>query len=147
MIPLAPGPDVVRPPWMDKVQFVRCDDLAAPRGYSHGTVVSSGRLLFVAGQIGWDRECRVVGPDLAGQFAQALDNFMAVVRAAGGSAQGLCQMTVYVTDRQEYLAHTGEIGAAWRRIIGREYPAMALVEVKALLEPAAKVEIQGVVSL
>jgi enamine deaminase RidA (YjgF/YER057c/UK114 family) len=123
-------------------------ELSRPKGYAHGVVVpAGGRLLFVAGQIAWDRDEKIVSEELAAQFEQALANFMAVVRAAGGTADGLASMTVFVTDKAEYLAQVRPIGAAWRRQVGRVFPAMALVQVAALLEPGAKVEIQGVAAL
>lgn len=123
-------------------------ELARPKGYSHGVAVTSGcPLLFVAGQVGWDRNEKIVSDGFAAQFDQALANFMAVVHGAGGTAEGLVSMTVYVTAKDEYLAQTREVGAAWRRHVGRVYPAMALVQVAALVEAGAKVEIQGVVAL
>ena len=117
----------------------------APRGYANGVLVEgAGRLLFVAGQIAWDAEQRLVGgDDLAAQFAQALRNVVAVVRAAGGGPEHLARMTVYVTDKRRYLAATKAIGALWREVVGRHYPAMAVVEVKALIEDRALVEIEA----
>lgn len=123
-------------------------ELARPKGYSHGVVVSAGApLLFVAGQVGWDRHETIVSQRFSEQFEQALANFMAVVHAAGGTSEGIVSMTAYVTDKDEYLAQTREVGAAWRKQVGRVFPAMALVQVAALLEPGAKVELQGVASL
>ena len=122
-------------------------ELARPKGYAHGVVVPSGSLLFVAGQVAWDRDEKVVSERFAEQFDQALANFMAVVRAAGGEPGGIASMTVFVTDKDEYLAQTREVGVAWRKHVGRVFPAMALVQVAALVEPGAKVEIQGVVAL
>jgi enamine deaminase RidA (YjgF/YER057c/UK114 family) len=117
---------------------------AAPRGYSHGVLApAGGRLLFVAGQVAWDQERRLVGEGFAGQFGRALENVVAVVRAAGGAPEHLARLTIYVTDRREYLAQLAAIGAAYRAVMGRHYPAMALVEVQALLEPGAVVEIEG----
>jgi enamine deaminase RidA (YjgF/YER057c/UK114 family) len=132
---------------MDKVTTVNPPELATPKGYAHGIVTSPGRLLFVAGQVAWDRDEHVVSDDFTAQFDQALANFVAVVRAAGGDPSCLAQMTVYVTDKREYIARTREVGAVWRKHVGRTFPAMALVEVKALLEEGAKVELQGVVAL
>jgi enamine deaminase RidA (YjgF/YER057c/UK114 family) len=124
------------------VTLVNPKTLAKPRGYSHGAR-GKGEILFVAGQIGWDAECRVVSSDFAAQFAQALDNVLAVVREAGGTAECLARLTVYVTDKTEYVAAAKALGEAWRTRCGRHYPAMALVEVAALLEPLAKVEIEA----
>ncbi len=118
--------------------------LGAPRGYSHGMLApAGGRLLFVAGQVGWGEGQQMVEGGFAEQFAQALENVVAVVQEAGGGAQDLGSLTLFVTDAREYVAALKEVGAAYREIMGRHYPAMALVEVKALLEPRAKVEIQA----
>ena len=117
---------------------------ARPRGYSNG-IVASGSVLFVAGQIGW--EPRSSKPKLAktfgAQFDQALANVVAVVREAGGVPSDLVRVTVYVTRKTEYVAQLKLVGEAWRRRIGRHYPAMTLVEVTGLLEPGAKVEIEA----
>ncbi|MFQ5348929.1 MAG: RidA family protein, partial [Thermoanaerobaculia bacterium] len=111
------------------------EELGAPRGYSNGMLAPAGaQLLFVAGQVGWDERQELVGGGFAAQFARALENVVTVVRHAGGEPQHLVRLTIYVTDRQEYLAALEEIGAAYRGIMGRHYPAMALVEVSALLE-------------
>jgi len=116
----------------------------APRGYSHGVVApAGGRLLFVAGQIAWDGERRMVGDGFAAQFGKALGNVVAVVRAAGGAPEHLARLTIYVTDREEYLAQLAAVGAAYRAVMGHHYPAMALVEVKSLVDEGAKVEIEG----
>ena len=120
--------------------------LAAPRGYSHG-MKGRGEVLFVAGQIGWDREGRMVAGGFVAQFAQALGNVLAVVRAAGGEPPSVARMTLYVTDKREYRAQQREIGEAYRRLMGKHFPAMALVEVKGLLEDDARVEIEAVALL
>lgn len=118
--------------------------LGAPRGYSNGMLApAGGRLLFVAGQIAWDAEQRLVAGDFTAQLERALANVVAVVREAGGGPEHVGRLTIYVTDRREYLAALSEVGAAYRRVMGRHYPAMALVEVAALLEPGAKVEIEA----
>lgn len=122
--------------------------LGAPRGYSNGMLgPAGGRLLAIAGQIAWNAEQKIVSDDFAAQFEQALGNVVEVVRAAGGEPADVVQLTIYVVDRHEYLATLKEVGAAWRRLMGRHYPTMALVEVAALLEPGAKVEIQGLAVL
>jgi len=113
-----------------------------PRGYSNG-VAAEGKFVFVAGQIGWNEESEFVSDDFAEQAAQALRNVVAVVEAAGGTAQNITRMTWYVTDKHEYIAAMREIGDAYRVIIGRNYPAMTLVQVAALLEDRAKVEIEA----
>ena len=122
--------------------------LGRPRGYSNGLLtVPNVRLLFVAGQIAWDELQEIVSPDFVEQFDRALRNVLAVVREAGGAPTGVAQLTIYVTDKEEYRARTGEIGERWQALMGRHYPAMALVEVKSLLEDGAKVEIEGIAVL
>jgi enamine deaminase RidA (YjgF/YER057c/UK114 family) len=122
--------------------------LGRPRGYSNGQLTSPGaRLLFIAGQIGWDEEQRLVSDDFVEQFDRALRNVLEVVREAGGAPTGVARLVVYVTDKREYAARTREIGERWRAQMGRHYPAMALVEVKGLLEDGARVEIEGVAVL
>jgi enamine deaminase RidA (YjgF/YER057c/UK114 family) len=122
--------------------------LGRPKGYSNGLLTTPGaRLLFVAGQIAWDEEQRIVSEDFVEQFDRALSNVLAVVREAGGAPGGVARLVVYVTDKEEYRARTGEIGERWRALMGRHYPAMALVEVKGLLEDGAKVEIEAVAVL
>ncbi len=129
---------------MTALQPVNPESLGRPRGYSNGMLApAGGRLLFVAGQIAWDSAQRLVGPGFVEQFAQALANVLAVVREAGGGAEHLARLTVYVTDRREYLADLPAVGAAYRGVLGRHFPAMALVEVQGLLEPGAKVEIEA----
>ena len=112
-----------------------------PRGYANG-VVAEGRLVFVAGQIGWDAAQKVVSDDLAQQVRQTLENTLAVLREAGARPEHVARMTWYVTDRREYLERAREIGEAYRALMGRHFPAMAVVEVSALLEERAKVEIE-----
>jgi enamine deaminase RidA (YjgF/YER057c/UK114 family) len=119
-------------------------ELGAPRGYSNGMLApAGGRLLFVAGQIGWDGQQSIVSSEFALQFAQALRNVLCVVREAGGLPEHVGRFTLYVTDHQEYTREARAVGAAYRALMGKHYPAMALVEVKALLEPGAKVEIEA----
>jgi enamine deaminase RidA (YjgF/YER057c/UK114 family) len=127
---------------MAKLTPVNPDSLARPVGFSHG-MTGSGDLVFVAGQIGWNREGRMVSDDLALQFAQALENVLDVVWAAGGSPTSVARMTVYVTDKADYVRKRKAIGEAWRKRMGKHYPAMALIEVKALVEDDAKVEIEA----
>jgi enamine deaminase RidA (YjgF/YER057c/UK114 family) len=123
------------------LEIVNPEELGKPRGYSNG-VKGTGALLFVAGQIGWDAQQRLA-PDVAAQFTQALDNVITVVRAAGGTPESVARLTIYVTDKQAYREAREELGHAWRSRFGRHYPAMALVEVKSLLEDAALVEIEA----
>lgn len=114
-----------------------------PRGYSNG-VIAQGRLLYVAGQIAWDKDARIVSHDFATQFLQALDNVIAVVREAGGATEHIVKLLAFVTDLEAYRAATSAIGEGWRERMGKYYPAMSLVKVAGLLEPGALVEIEGV---
>lgn len=112
-----------------------------PKGYANG-VVAQGRMLFIAGMIGWDADERFHTDDFAGQARQALQNVADVLRAAGGSGENIVRMTWYVTDKREYLAAGRDVGQAFREIIGSYTIAMTAVEVKALIEDRAKVEIE-----
>jgi enamine deaminase RidA (YjgF/YER057c/UK114 family) len=116
--------------------------LAPPRGFSHG-LVAQGRLLFVAGQVGWDAAGRIVGDAFADQFDQALANVLAVVTAAGGAPASVARLTIFVVDKDEYTRARREVGTRYRRRMGDHYPPMTLVEVRALLEPGARVEIEA----
>lgn len=129
------GHRVIHPPHFPK-----------PRGYSNG-IVGTGRFLYVAGQIGWDKDARIVSPDLATQFLQALDNVIDVVREAGGATEHIVKLLAFVTDLDAYRAGTRAIGEGWRARMGKYYPAMSLVKVAGLLEPGALVEIEGVALL
>ncbi|MGV3619548.1 MAG: RidA family protein [Archangium sp.] len=115
-----------------------------PKGYANG-IVATGKVLFIGGQIGWNPRSTTAEfpPTFAGQFEQALSNIMEVLKAAGGKPEELTRFTVYVTDKKEYLASLKELGAAWKKHLGRHYPAMALVQVVALVEDLAKVEIEA----
>lgn len=112
-----------------------------PRGYSNG-VEAEGRLVFVAGQIGWTPEGKFEATTLPAQFAQTLDNTLAVLREANAGPEHIARMTWYITDKSAYLASLAEIGQIWREKMGRHYPAMVVVEVKALIEDAALIEIE-----
>ena len=115
---------------------------ARPRGYANG-IAAQGRQIFVSGQIGWDAEQRIVSDDLAAQVRQALANIVDVLACAGAKPEHLVRLTWYVTSREEYYAAIAGIGAAYREVIGRHFPAMSVVVVAALLEPRAKVEIEA----
>ncbi len=130
------------------LQAINPQALGAPRGYSNGMLSPPGaRLLAIAGQIAWDGEQRLVSDDFAQQFELTLRNVVTVVDAAGGRVEHIAQLTLYVVDRFAYTAQIKEVGAAYRRHMGKHFPTMALVEVKALLEPGAQVEIQGLAFL
>jgi len=131
------------------IETLQPDGWKAPKGYANGMCVSGGsKLVFVAGQIAWNADQQLVGlGDMSAQFAQVLRNVVAVVRAAGGEPHHIVRMTCYVTDKQLYLAATREIGAHWREILGKHFPAMALVQVAGLLEPGALIEIEATAAL
>jgi enamine deaminase RidA (YjgF/YER057c/UK114 family) len=131
-----------------RLGLVNPEELGVPRGFSHGVLAPAGsRLLFVAGQIGWDREAKLVPGGFPGQFQRALENVRTVVESAGGGVGDICRFTIFITDRRLYLAELREIGEAYRRVMGRHFPAMALVEVAALLESGALVEIEATAAL
>jgi enamine deaminase RidA (YjgF/YER057c/UK114 family) len=115
---------------------------AKPKGYANG-IEAQGRLVFVAGQIGWKADAVLAGPDLPSQTRQALANIVAVLAEAGAEARHIARMTWYVTDKSEYNRDIKAIGAIYRDIIGSHYPTMTLVQVADLLEPGAKVEIEA----
>ncbi len=112
-----------------------------PKGYANG-IEAEGRIVFVAGQIGWTPDGRFEVTTLPAQFAQTLDNTLAVLREANAGPEHVARMTWYITDKRAYLASLAEIGAIWREKMGKNYPAMAVVEVKALIEDAALIEIE-----
>jgi enamine deaminase RidA (YjgF/YER057c/UK114 family) len=114
-----------------------------PKGYANGVVAAAGRQLFVAGMIGWDAEGRFPSDDFADQARQALKNIVDVVRAADGQPEHIVRMTWYVTDKREYLAASKDVGRAFREIVGAYNAAMTAVEVKALMEDRAKLEIEA----
>jgi len=132
-----------------KLESVQPEGWEPPSGYSNGVLAPAGaRILFVAGQIAWDADQVLVGKgDFVAQFRQALSNVLAVVDAAGGEPAHLASLTVFVKDKQAYLASSKALGALWRELVGRHYPAMALVEVSDLLEKGALVEIQAVAAI
>lgn len=114
-----------------------------PSGYSNG-VVANGRQVFIAGQVGWNpRSCKFESAGLVDQVAQALKNVLAVLAQANGRPEHIARMTWYLTSRAEYRAHLKEIGAVYREIMGKHFPAMTAVEVSGLVEPQANVEIEA----
>ena len=126
-------------------QYVNPPALAPPRGYSNGVAYGAGRsVLFLSGQIGWDAAGHLVSDRFDAQFDQALANLVAIVAAAGGTPESIGKLTIYVLDCAEYAAARKAIGEHYRRHMGRHYPAMTLVEVRALVEPGARVEIEGI---
>ena len=113
-----------------------------PKGYSNG-ISARGRTIFTAGVVGWDEGQNFTSPDMVEQFAQALRNILAILAEDGAGPEHLVRMTVYVIGMESYRNSLGDIGAVWKAMIGSHYPAMALVEVKALVDPAAVVEIEA----
>ena len=125
-------------------EIVNPESLGAPRGWNNGLIAPrDGRLLFVAGQAGWESAAAGPPAGFVEQFARALDKVLAVVRAAGGGPQDIARLTVYVTDLAEYRASLKPLGEAWRGRFGSHYPAMALLEVKGLVDRGAVVEMEA----
>lgn len=125
---------------------VQPDGWPRPRGYANG-MAAHGELLAVAGQIGWNAQEQFESELFVDQFRQALANVVAVVEAAGGAALDIISLTIYVTDKREYIEQIQAVGQAYRDLLGKHFPAMALVGVAELLEPRAKVEIQALAVL
>lgn len=123
-------------------QLLQPPGWAPPRGYVNGVAVS-GRMVFIGGQIGWDANCALVAADFVGQARQALANIVAILAEAGGRPEHSARMTWYVVDKREYLDSYRALGGAYRDIIGRHFPAMTAVEVSALMEDGARVEIEA----
>ncbi|NKB35723.1 MAG: RidA family protein [Gammaproteobacteria bacterium] len=124
------------------MKILNPENWAAPKGYSNG-VMAQGQVIYVAGQIGWDENCQFQSDDFVAQVRQTLLNTCAVLAEAGAGPQHLTRMTWYITDKQEYLSALREVGAAYREVIGKNFPAMAMVQVVALMEDRAKVEIES----
>ena len=128
--------------------FINPESLGAPSGYSNGVLTEpGGRLLFIAGQVAWNERQEITSDDFVAQFDQALKNVITIVTEAGGQAQQIARLLIYVTTMQEYKARTREVGERYRDRMGRHFPAMVLVEVKSLLDHRAKVEIEGIAVL
>ena len=127
---------------MDMHQILHPKSWLPAKGYVNGIAVT-GRQVFIAGQIGWDAEQRFASDDFAEQTDQALANIVAVLTEAGGRPEHIVRLTWYITDKREYLANLKAVGAAYRRHIGRHFPTMTMVQVVALIEDRAKVEIEA----
>jgi enamine deaminase RidA (YjgF/YER057c/UK114 family) len=125
------------------VRFVEVPGWPRPKGYSNGAITGASTL-FVAGQVGWNERQEFESDDFAEQFSRALDNVLAVVRAAGGTPESVVKMTIFVTDLEAYRNAPRAIGAAWRARFGKHFPAMSLVGVAGLVEDRALVEIEAV---
>ena len=116
---------------------------APPIGYSNGIAAQGGRLVFIAGQVGWDAQQRFQSEQIAPQFEQALRNVLEVLAQAGGQAGDICRITAYCCDKPAYLAARKEIGAIWRRLMGKHFPAMSMIFVADLLDSPGKIELEA----
>ena len=125
------------------IERVNPASLAAPSGFSHAVVATGGRLVFLAGQTALDSSGVIAGGTVAEQFERSLGNLLTALAAAGGAPEHLASLTVYAVDLADYRANGREIGTIWRRLAGRDYPAMAAIGVSRLWDAAALVEIQG----
>ncbi len=125
------------------IEPVNPPELGRPSGFSHAIAATGGRLIFLAGQTGYDESGAIVGGDVVTQFERALGNLLTALRAAGGGPEHLASLTIYATDLADYRSRGKEIGAVWRRLAGTQYPAMAAVGVSRLWDTAALVEVQG----
>jgi enamine deaminase RidA (YjgF/YER057c/UK114 family) len=126
-------------------RIVQPDGWKQPKGYANA-VLATGASLYIAGQVGWNRDQVFERHDFIGQMEQALANIVEIVEAAGGTATDIVRLTWYVTDKSDYLANTEGVGQAYRRVMGRHFPPMTMVVVKALVEDAALVEIEATAS-
>jgi len=124
------------------MQILQPPGWARPKGFSNG-IAASGKLVFVAGQVGWTGEGKWEARDFAGQFKQVLKNILSVLKEANGGPEHIVRLTWYVIDKQEYLASLREVGAAYRELMGRHYPTMAVVQVSGLIENEARLEIEA----
>jgi enamine deaminase RidA (YjgF/YER057c/UK114 family) len=124
-------------------KLINPEVLGTPSGYSHGVSTPAGQLLFIAGQIAVNKDNRIVSDEIVEQFDRALANVMVVLNAAGGKPENVTRMVIYVTDKVEYRNHSREIGKRYQKHMGKHFPAMVLVQVAALLDDAAKVEVEA----
>ena len=127
---------------MSDFTFLQPKDWAPPQGYANG-IAATGRVVFVAGQIGWNARAELVSRELTAQVEQALKNILAVIAEAGGEARHITRLTWFVTDKAAYVTQRKEIGAAYRRVIGKHFPSMTLIVAAGLLEEGALVEIEA----
>jgi enamine deaminase RidA (YjgF/YER057c/UK114 family) len=129
-------------------KLINPESLGVPSGYANGVLTEpGGRLLFIAGQIAWNEKHEIVSDDFVEQFDKALANVTAVVSEAGGEASDIARLIIYVTDKREYRERTREVGERYRKHMGKYFPAMVLVQVAALVDDGAKVEIEGIAVL
>ena len=124
------------------MQVLLPEGWAPPIGYANG-IAATGRIVFVAGQVGWNAQQRFESEELAPQFAQALKNVLAVLAVAGGEAHHICRMTAFCCDKPGYLAARRQLGAVWRELMGTHYPAMSMIFVADLLDNPGKIELEA----
>lgn len=130
------------------LKFINPTSLGTPSGFSNGVLTEPrSRILFIAGQIASDEQHKIISTDFVAQFERALANVIAVVSEAGGRPEQIVRLTIYVVDKNEYARRMREVGDRYRALMGKHFPAMALIEVAGLLDDAAKVEIEGVAAL
>jgi enamine deaminase RidA (YjgF/YER057c/UK114 family) len=129
------------------LERVNPPSLPAPSGFSHAVTARGGSLVFLAGQTALGADNRIVDGGIVAQFEQALSNLLTALAAAGGRPEHLAKLTIYAVDPQDYRAHAREIGAAWKRLAGRDYPAMALIGIVRLWDEPALVELEGIAVL
>jgi len=127
---------------MSLLQILQPPGWARPKGFSNG-IAASGKLVFIAGQVGWTGEGKWLARDFGSQFRQALANIISILKEAKGEPRHIVRLTWYVLDRDEYLHSLGGVGAAYRELMGRHYPVMAVVQVSGLVEPLARLEIEA----
>jgi enamine deaminase RidA (YjgF/YER057c/UK114 family) len=126
-----------------KTEVLLPEGWAPAIGYANGIAVDTGRLVFIAGQVGWDAQQRFHSEDLVIQFEQALKNVLAVLAEAGGEARHICRMSAYCCDKPAYVAARHELGGIWRKLMGTHYPAMSMIFVAELLDWPAKIELEA----
>jgi len=124
------------------MQILQPPSWARAKGFSNG-IAASGRLVFIAGQIGWTGQAKWEARDFAGQFRQTIENILAILAEANGKPEHIVRLTWYVLDKQEYLSSLKEVGAAYRELMGKHYPTMAVVQVSGLVEDEARLEIEA----
>jgi len=128
-------------------KLINPKSLGPPSGYSNGVLADAGKLLFIAGQIASNENQKIVSNDFVEQFDKALENVIAVVKAAGGDSSNIVRLVIYVTSKNDYRERTSEVGERYRKHMGKHFPAMVLVQVAGLLDDAAQVEIEGMAVL
>jgi len=125
------------------MQVLLPEGWAPPIGYSNGIAVEAGRIVFIAGQVGWDAQQEFHSEEIAPQFEQALQNILAVLAEAGGRPQHICRITAYCCDKAAYLAARRDLGAIWRKHMGKHFPAMSMIFVSDLLDSPGKIELEA----